>query len=93
MDSETLVRYMMKLAKKDVLGGKGRIFISELHSELPNEEKPTPEEMLRVWRKAYPDIPIVWFSKNLFTVLFGKAITTVVEEKVELVEEECVCDQ
>lgn len=71
MDPETLVKYMMKIARKDLFNGKGRIVINDFHKELPSNENPTPIEMLQAWRKWHPDIPISWRMNTLIIDLSG----------------------
>ena len=87
MDSKTLVRYMMKTAKNDFCGGKGRIFLPDFLKELPADPKPTPYDLINAWRKHYPKIQIQWVTNNVIIILLGRFYHEI-EPKMELVQEE-----
>jgi hypothetical protein len=57
---------MNQFFKRDRLGGKQRILLSDFIPELP--EKVTAEEMLKAWRMVYPHVPIVRFTDNIMYV-------------------------
>lgn len=90
MDEYTLVKYMERQAKKDIFNGKGRIILQDFNKRFPTEKKPTEIDMLQVWRKFHPDIPIDWRMNVLIINFAGGPSEAVTVEKVEVVEED-VC--
>ena len=84
MDDKTLVAYMMKTAKQDILGNKGRIIISDFLKDLPADPKPNPIEMLKAWRRLYPHIEISMPFENIMIVQLSakRYEEAVVEEEV-----------
>jgi len=87
MDDKTVVAYMMKTAKHDMMGGKGRIILSDFLKELPIEPKPSPVEMLKAWRRVYPRITISMPIENVLIIQFEKAYEEI-NVKEEVVHEE-----
>lgn len=71
MDENTLAKYMLKTAKREVFGGKGRIFLPDFLADLPVNPKPTPEYLMEVWRKLYPKITIERPTQNVLLLYIG----------------------
>jgi len=84
MDDKTLVAYMMKTAKQDILGNKGRIIISDFLKDLPADPKPDSIEMLKAWRRLYPHIEISMPFPNIIIIQLSakRYEEAVVEEEV-----------
>ena len=70
MDEATLVSYILQYARREVVGGKGRLFLPDFLEVLPNP-KPSANEILSAWRKAYPKIPIFQATENVILVYIG----------------------
>ena len=91
MDEQTLVKYMAKEAKRDMFNGKGRLVLPEFIKTFPEEKKPTVIDLLQVWRKFHPDIPIDWRMNVLIINFSGGPTEAVTIKQEEVVFEEDVC--
>lgn len=70
MDEYALAELIYNQAKRDMFNGKGRIIISDFKKAI-GQPNLTAEEIIKTFKKHYPNIPIEQRTQNVILINFG----------------------